>query len=75
MVKNHAHHTFELKHLLDYNVLKIINDNTFLLITSNAKERKTYINDVKPCSTTQLVENVWVSFLSSIKTKTSKLQP
>ena len=31
--KNHAHHTFELKYLLDYKVLKIINNSTILLIT------------------------------------------
>ena len=69
MVKNHACHTFEPEYLLDYKVVKIINDSTLLLITPNGKERKTNINDVKYCSTTELVENTWGSFLGSIKTK------
>ena len=45
MIKNHAYHTFEPKYLLDYNVLKILNDSTLLFITPNGKERKN-INDV-----------------------------
>ena len=46
MVKNHACHTFDPKYLLDYKVLKILNDSTLLLITPNGKEGKTNINDV-----------------------------
>ena len=68
MVKNHAHHTFEPKYLLDYRVLKLLNDSTLLLVTPNKKERKTNINDVKPCSSLELLENAWDSFLGSIKT-------
>ena len=52
-----------------YKVLKIINDTTILLIMPNGRERKTNINDVKPCSTTELAENAWDSFLVSIKAK------
>ena len=48
---------------------KIFNDSILLLITPNGKERKTTINDFKPYSTTELVENAGISFLSSIKTK------
>ena len=69
MVKSHACHTFEPKYLMDYNVLKILNDSTLLLIMPNGKERKTNLNDFKPCSTTELVENAWDLFLGSIKTK------
>ena len=69
MVKNHTHHTFEPKYLLDYRVLKIINESTLFLIMPNGKERRTNINDVKPCSTIELTENAWDSFLDSIKTK------
>ena len=58
MVKNHAHHTVEPKYLLDYKVLKILNDSTLLLMTPNGKERKININDVKLCSTTELVESL-----------------
>ena len=61
--------TFEPKYLLEFKVLKIPNDNTLLLIALNGKGRKRNINDVKPCSTTELVENACNSFLSSIKTK------
>ena len=57
MVKTHAHHTFKPKYLMDYKVLKIPNDITLLIITPNGEERKTNINDVKPCSTPELVEN------------------
>ena len=60
-------------------VLKIINDSTLLLITPNGKERKTNSHDVKPCSTTELVEKAGDSFLGSIKTKhqncSHKLRP
>ena len=68
MGENHAHHTFEPKYLLDYRVLKILNDITLLLVTPNGKERKTNNNGVKPCSTAEPVENAWDSFLGSIKT-------
>ena len=67
MVKNHACHTFEPKYLLDYRILNILNDSTLLLVTLNWKERKTDINDVKPWSISELMENVWDSFLASIK--------
>ena len=67
MVKNNAHHIFGLKYLLDYRVLKIINNSTLLLKKkTNGKERKVNVNNVKPSSTTKLVENAWNSFLSSI---------
>ena len=68
-IKNCKHYTLEQTFLVDYKVLKILNDTTLLLITPNGKERKTNINDVKPCSITQLVENSWDSFLGLIKTK------
>ena len=54
---NHVCNTFEPKYLLDYKVLKIINDSTLFLIIPNGKERKTNINDAKPCRATELVEN------------------
>ena len=57
MAMNHTYHNPEPMCLLDYRVLKILNDSTLLLVTPNGKERKTNVNDVKPCSTTQLVEN------------------
>ena len=69
MVKNHACHTFELKYLLDYSILIILNDSTLLSIMQNGKERKTNINNVKPCSTTELAENALDSILGSVKTK------
>ena len=69
MVNNHTCHTFKPKYLLNYKVLKILNDSTLLLITPNGKERITNIYNVKKCSTTELVKNAWNSFLSSIKTK------
>ena len=66
MVKNHACHTFEPKYLPDYRVPKILNDRTVLLVALNGKKRKTNINDVKPCSTSELLK-AWNSFLGSIK--------
>ena len=69
MVKNHESFTFEPKYLLHYKVLKMINDSTLLLIMPNVKERKENINDVKLCSTAELVENAWDLFLGSIKPK------
>ena len=62
-----THHTFEAKYLLDYRVLKIFNDSTLLLVTPNGKERKTNINDVKQCGTSELTENAWDLFLESIR--------
>ena len=46
-----------------------------MLVSLNGKERKTNINDVKPYSTSELIENAWDSFLDSIKIilKTSEL--
>ena len=74
MVRNLAHHTSEPKYLMDYKVLKIINDNTLLLIAPKGKESKTNINDVKPCSTTDLVENTLDLFLGSNKKQLSELE-
>ena len=49
--------------------LKILHDCTTLLMLPNEKERKTNIDDIKSCSTRELLENAWDSFLSSVKTK------
>ena len=67
-VKYHACHSFEPKYLLDYKVLKMINDSTLLVIVPYGNEWKTNFNYAKPCSTTEPVDNVWDSFLGSIKT-------
>ena len=67
MVKNYVYYTFKPKYLLHYRVLNILNDITFLLVTPNGKERKTNINDVKPCSILELIENACDAFLGSIK--------
>ena len=69
IVKNHTCHTFEPKYLPDYNVLKVLDDSTPLLMTPNGKERKANINNVKPCKKTELVKNAWNSFLSLEKNK------
>ena len=74
IVKYHACHTFNPKYLLDYKVSKVIKDNILLLVMPNGKERKTNINDVKPCSKIELEENVWDSFMGSIKNQKSKVQ-
>ena len=69
MVTNHPCYAFEHKYLMDYRVLKICNESTLPLVTSNAKESKININDAKPCTTLELIENDWNLFLSCIKTK------
>ena len=47
---------------------KILNDkHTLLLVTPNRKEHIVNINDVKPCTTLELDENAWNTFLNSIK--------
>ena len=42
MVKNHTCYTLEPKYLLDYKVLKILNDSTLLVITPMAKKENKY---------------------------------
>ena len=39
-VNNHAYCTFKPKYLLDYKIMKILNDSTLLIVTLNGKERK-----------------------------------
>ena len=68
IVMNHVHHTFKPKCLVDYMALKIINDSTLLLILLNGKRKKKQMV-IKPCSTTELIENAWDLFLGSTKTK------
>ena len=51
----------------DYRMLKILNESTLLLVTPSGKECKRNFNDVKPCTTLELIENAWNSFLNSIK--------
>ena len=67
IVRNHACLTLEPKYLTDYRVLKILNESTLPVVTPNGKECKRNINDVMPCTTLELVENAWSSFLNSIK--------
>ena len=40
LVKNHTHHNFEPKYLLDFEVLKILNNSTLLLIKPNGGKKK-----------------------------------
>ena len=67
MARNHASQTFEPNYLTADIALKILNEITLLLETSNGKEHKTNINNVKPCTTLELVENAGNSFLNSMK--------
>ena len=67
MVKNHEFHTCKPKCLLHYRVLKVLNDSTLLLIMPDRKERKTNVNNVKPCDTTELVENMWDLFWAPLR--------
>ena len=60
LVKNHADSAFEPKYLMDYRVLKILNESTLLLVTPNSRKCKTNINNVKPSTTLELIENAWV---------------
>ena len=38
-VKNHVCHTIEPQYLLDFRVVKVLNDSTLLSIMPNGKER------------------------------------
>ena len=40
IVKNHTHNTFEPKYLLDYRVLKVLNDSIFLLTMPHRKKNE-----------------------------------
>ena len=66
MAKNHAHPAFEPKYLMDYRVLKVLNESTLLLVTPNGKECKRKIGDIKPATTLELTENTCNSFLNLI---------
>ena len=66
-VKNHAHHTFEPKYLLDYRVLKGLNNSRCLLTLLKGGKEKPMLMVYKPSSTTCI--KAWDSILGSIKTK------
>ena len=53
MIRNHTHHAFKAKYLMYYNLLKILNESTLLLVTPNGREHKTNINDAKNISINQ----------------------
>ena len=72
MVKNHPHHPLEPKYLLDNRSLKITNERSLLLVASNGKVCKINLNNVKPCTTLDLTEDTWNSFLNFIKKYLSK---
>ena len=59
---------FKPNYPTDYRILKIMNVSTLLLVTSNGREHETDINNIKPASMLKFIENVWDSFLNSIKT-------
>ena len=69
IVRHHTRHTFEAKYLSDYRFLYQVNECTLLLLTPDGKERKTNIGDVKPCTTAQLIESAWDSFILSVHNK------
>ena len=59
MVGNYTHQTFEPKYLTVYIMLKILNKGTLLLVPPNGKEHKMNINNVKQCTTLEVVGNTW----------------
>ena len=59
---------FEAKYLMDYRVLKLLNESSLLLVKPNRKEHKRNVDDMKPCSTLELTEYAWNAFLNPMKT-------
>ena len=55
---------------MDYRILKILNESTLLLVTPNGRECRANINNVKPCTTLELIENAWDTSLNAIKIST-----
>ena len=67
-VKNHLRNTFESRFILDYRVLKIVNELTLLVESPDDKTRQININDAKPVSATAAINNALHDFkLSAMK--------
>ena len=56
-VKNHLRNTFETKFVSDYRILKIVNECTLLVESSNGKTCQININDAKPVSALTATDN------------------
>ena len=57
------------KQKTDWQYTLLTQYSTLLLVAPNGREHKTNINDVKPCTTLELIKNAWNSFLNPKKIK------
>ena len=68
-VKNHLRNTFETKFMSDYRILKIVNECTLLIKSSNGKTCQININDAKPVSALTATDNASQEFKQSMQRK------
>ena len=59
MFKDYIFQTFETKYFMDYKLLKIINEGTLLLVLISGKVHNMNVKDMKPCTTSELTEDIW----------------
>ena len=68
-VKNHLRNTFDTGFVLDYRIVKIINEHTLLIESPDGKMRKININDAKPVSALQQLTMCCNNFKQSMLRK------
>ena len=68
-VKNHLRKTFETKFVLDYRILKIVNEPTLLIESPNGKTWQINTNDAKPVSALTATDDALQEFKQSMQRK------
>ena len=58
MERNHAYQTFDPMYATDYTVLNILTKSTLILATLIEKEHKMNIDNVRPCTTLEIVKRL-----------------
>ena len=50
LIKDHKARAFQPKYLADYRIIKVINENTVIVVSTDDRERKCNIHQIKPIS-------------------------
>ena len=62
LMKNHSAKAFQLKYLADYQIIKIINENTVIVVTPNGREQKGNIHHIKPITPVEAFTSTFEEF-------------
>ena len=72
-MKNHSAKAFQPKNLADYQITKIINENTIIVVTTDGRVQKCNIHHIKPITPVEAFISAFKEFKKCIKRDYSNL--